>query len=70
MDSYFSQYRGLITVMIPRGYVAAVLAFVPAQEGIEIPLLSDIIVVMVVVTTIIAIIGSAFYARHYGRKKD
>ncbi|MFP3950053.1 MAG: cation:proton antiporter [Candidatus Micrarchaeia archaeon] len=70
MDSYFSQYRGIITVMIPRGYVAAVLAFVPAQEGIEVPLLSDIIVVMVIVTTIIAILGSTVYARHYGRKKD
>lgn len=68
MDNYFAKYRSLITIMIPRGYVAAVLAFVPAQQGIEIPFLTDIIVVLVVVTNLIAIAGVAVYAKVHGKK--
>lgn len=63
VDNIFSQYRNLIAIMIPRGYVAAVLAFVPAQEGIKIPMLADIIVVLLIITTIIAIIGTSVYER-------
>ena len=55
--------------MIPRGYVAAVLAFVPAQLGINIPFLTDIVVILIVVTTIIAIIGTALYARSMEKKR-
>ncbi len=64
-DKILSQYRNLITIMIPRGYVAAVLAFVPAQEGIDIPLFTDIIVILIVVTTFVAIFGVAVF----GKKK-
>ncbi len=63
IDRSLSGYRALISIMIPRGYVAAVLAFVPAQEGIEIPMITDIIVVLIVITTLIAIVGTAIYAR-------
>jgi cell volume regulation protein A len=63
LDKVFSEYRSLISIMIPRGYVAAVLAFVPAQEGIKVPLLTDIIVILLVVTTLIAIAGTTYYAR-------
>jgi NhaP-type Na+/H+ or K+/H+ antiporter len=68
MDDVFSEYRNLIAIMIPRGYVAAVLAFVPAQEGIKIPLLADIIVVLLVITTIIAIFGTSVYERTRGKR--
>jgi len=68
MDDVFSEYRNLIAIMIPRGYVAAVLAFVPAQEGIKIPLLADIIVVLLVITTIIAIFGTSVYERTKGKR--
>ncbi|MBD3398338.1 hypothetical protein GF412_03930 [Candidatus Micrarchaeota archaeon] len=68
IDGYFAKYRDLITIMVPRGYVAAVLAFVPAQQGIEIPLLTDIIVILVVVTNIIAIAGVAVYAKVHKTK--
>lgn len=62
-DKTFSQYRTLIAIMIPRGYVAAVLAYVPAQEGVVIPMISDIVVILIVATTIISIIGTAIYSR-------
>lgn len=63
MDKAFAAYRGLISVMIPRGYVAAVLAFVPASEGIAIPFFTDIVVILVILTTFISIGGVIIYAR-------
>jgi cell volume regulation protein A len=68
LDKVFTDYKGLMSIMIPRGYVAAVLAFVPAQEGIQIPNLADIIVILLVVTTLIAIVGTTVYARRKGAK--
>ncbi len=69
LDKEFSGYQAIITVMIPRGYVAAVLAFVPAQEGVDIPLLKDTVLILIMVTTMIAIFGTMFYARRSGKKK-
>ena len=65
MDKIFAKYRTLITFMIPRGYVAAVLAFVPEQYGIEIPMFTDVVVILIVVTTFVAIFG----VTAFGRKK-
>lgn len=62
-DKTLAMYRTVMTIMIPRGYVAAVLAFVPAQEGIVIPLFTDIVVILVVVTTFVAIIGVAAFGK-------
>lgn len=63
MDKEIAKYRTLISIMIPRGYVAAVLAFVPAQEGVGVPMLTDIIVLLIIVTTLISIGGVMIYAR-------
>jgi len=68
IDKTFEKYKFLITVMVPRGYVAAVLAFIPTQYGIEIPMFTDIVVVLVVATSVIAMIGVAVYSRT-GKKK-
>lgn len=62
LEQAYSEYKMIITIMIPRGYVAAVLAFVPAQEGIEIPLITDVIVILIITTTLIAIFGTMAYA--------
>lgn len=53
----------LISFMIPRGYVAAVLMFVPLQQGILIPGIANIIIFLIIVSTIIAIIGTAIHLR-------
>ncbi len=68
MDKRYSRYRWIITVMIPRGYVAAVLAFVPAQVGVDIPLMTDIVVILIITTTVIAILGTVIYAILGGKK--
>jgi len=65
MDRIFAKFRALITFMIPRGYVAAVLAFVPEQYGIEIPMFTDLVVILIIVTTFVSIFGVAAF----GKKK-
>jgi len=61
-DSFFIENRQLITIMIPRGFAATILAFVPQQYGINIPFLSDIVLLVVFLSTLVAIIGTGFYA--------
>lgn len=68
-DRTFSPYKFLITVLIPRGYVAAVLAFVPTQYGIEIPMFTDIVVILVILTSFVAMIGVFAYAKLYVKKR-
>jgi NhaP-type Na+/H+ or K+/H+ antiporter len=69
IDRNFSPYKFLITIMVPRGYVAAVLSFVPAQQGIVIPLITDIIVILLIFTTMIAILGAFLFARSQTKKQ-
>jgi cell volume regulation protein A len=69
MDKIFAKYRALITFMIPRGYVAAVLAFVPEQYGIEIPMFTDVVVILIVATTFVAIFGVAAFGKKKLAKK-
>lgn len=59
----FSPYSKIIAVMLPRGFTATVVAFLPAEEGVTIPGFTEIILLMVLVTTVIAIAGTAVYAR-------
>jgi len=61
----FSQYSKIIAVMLPRGFTATVVAFLPGGQGVDVPGFTEIILLMVFVTTVIAIIGAAVYARVY-----
>ncbi len=60
-DPDVGRFRMLMTVMIPRGFVATVLAFVPAQRGIVIPLLTEIVLLLVFATTFVSIAGTFIY---------
>lgn len=74
-DRFFKENRKLLSIMIPRGFAATILAFVPEQYGIVIPYLSDIVLMLVFVSTLVAIIGTSYYARqseaahHLSRRK-
>ncbi|MFH0835154.1 MAG: cation:proton antiporter [Candidatus Micrarchaeota archaeon] len=48
----------LLTTMMPRGLAAAVLAFLPAESGIQIPLIVDIVFLVILFTNIVATIGA------------
>lgn len=62
-DKDVAKYSGLISIMVPRGYVAAVLIFVPLQQGIVIPGIANIMIFLIISTTVVAIIGTALYLR-------
>ncbi|MFH0835074.1 MAG: cation:proton antiporter, partial [Candidatus Micrarchaeota archaeon] len=48
----------LIATMMPRGLAAAVLAFMPAESGIQIPLIVDIVFLVILFTNIVATVGA------------
>ena len=57
------QYTSLITMLMPRGLVASVLAFLPLKEGIIIPYFSELVLIMIVTTTLTANIGIIIYQK-------
>ena len=59
----FSPYAKVIAVMLPRGFTATVVAFLPGEEGISVPGFTEIVLLMVFVTTLIAIAGAWMYGR-------
>lgn len=58
IDSVYKKYAFLIGSMLPRGYVAIVMVFFVMEGGIVIPYLTDIVLIIILVTTILAIVGS------------
>ncbi len=59
----FSAYSRIIAIMLPRGFVATVVAFLPAELGAEVPGFTEIVLLMVLLTNVVAIFGAAAYAR-------
>jgi len=66
-DNKFKNNTFLITTILPRGFVATVLAFMPSSYGIEIPYLIEIVLLVIFFTTFIAIISVALYEKGYMR---
>lgn len=63
LDRRYSKDSFLITTMLPRGLTATVVAFLPGEAGIIIPGLVEIVLLILFLSTIVAIIGSAIYER-------
>lgn len=59
----FSAYRKIISIMLPRGFVATVVAFLPGEMGVEVPGFTEIILLMVLATNVIATIGAVAYSK-------
>jgi len=57
----------LIGSMLPRGYVSIVMAFFILESGILIPYLTDIVLIIILATTILAIVGSIVYEKLEGK---
>lgn len=60
-DRDIRRYKMLVMVMIPRGFTATVLAFVPGQYGIYIPQLPEVVLLLVFATTAVSIGGTYLY---------
>ncbi len=63
LDQRYAGYSMIMMFMTARGFMATLLAFLPSVEGVEIPLLREIVLLMVVFSTIMTIIGSIVYER-------
>lgn len=61
MDNILSTHKFLVTMMIPRGFVATVLSFLPAQKGITIPYLTEIVLLLVFTSTFLSMAGAYLY---------
>jgi cell volume regulation protein A len=66
-DSEFKQSTTLMTLMIARGFTATFAALMPSSEGVEIPRLKEITLIMVLLTTLITITGAIVYERRVQR---
>ncbi|MBI4440713.1 cation:proton antiporter [Candidatus Woesearchaeota archaeon] len=64
----FAPHRFLLTMMMPRGLVATVLAFLPLKEGIVIPHFIELVLIMIFSSTIAANLGIIIYQR-YAKKQ-
>jgi cell volume regulation protein A len=58
----------IISLMLPRGVTASLAAFMPIEQGVIIPLLKEIIVVLVMITTITATLGFIILERRLGKR--
>jgi cell volume regulation protein A len=66
-DPEFKQSTTLMTLMIARGFTATFAALMPSSEGVEIPRLKEITLIMVLLTTLITITGAIVYERRVQR---
>ena len=52
-----------MTLMIARGFTATFVSLMPASEGIEIPHLKEITLILVLLTTLITMTGTIIYEK-------
>jgi cell volume regulation protein A len=65
IDKKYGKETFLITTMLPRGFTATVVAFLPREAGIVIPGLIEIVLLMLFLSTLIAIFGATIYERKF-----
>jgi len=58
MDYSFKKYSLVLATMLPRGLVAAVLAFLPAEKGIAIPYFAETVFLILLFTNLFATAGA------------
>jgi len=63
VQSYFRPYQTIITTMMPRGLAAAVLAGLPAANGIIIPNFQEVVFLLIVLTNLVATVGAMLYKK-------
>lgn len=50
----------LVVTMIPRGFVATVLAFIPLSQGASIPMLTEVVLLLVLLSNVVAIVSAMY----------
>jgi hypothetical protein len=69
-DAELKPHTPLMTIMIARGFTATFVALMPASEGIEIPHLKEVTLILVLVTTLITMTGTILYEQRVKPIKD
>jgi NhaP-type Na+/H+ or K+/H+ antiporter len=69
IDPKFKRYSMIISSVVARGFTATFVALLPSTEGIEIPQLTEIILLMVLLSTFACIIGSIIYESRVARAR-
>jgi hypothetical protein len=59
-----------MTFMIARGFTATFTALLPSAQGVEIPQLKDVVLLLVLLSTLMTIIGSSIYERMHNKKTN
>ena len=63
LDKRYIHNTQIVSLMVSRGLTAGLTAFMPTQQGIEIPPITDIVIVMILFTNLAAILGFMIYNR-------
>ena len=69
IEKKYRQYAFLISTMVPRGFVATLLAFLPFNEGIIIPGFTEIVLLLIFTTSIVSIISNIIFRKSEDLKK-
>ncbi len=61
VDKRYNKHAFLISTMVPRGFVATLLAFLPFNEGIIIPGFPELVLLLIFATSIVSIFGTIIH---------
>ncbi|MBI4019328.1 MAG: cation:proton antiporter [Candidatus Aenigmarchaeota archaeon] len=64
---HYGVHIGVLTWIMPRGYVAAVLAFSAAGAGAITPQLLDVMLLAIYLTTFVSMLYATYYGQRYGK---
>ena len=61
IEHKYRKHAFLISTMVPRGFVATLLAFLPYNEGIIIPAFTEIVLLLIFATSLVSIFGTIIF---------
>ena len=61
IEHKYRKHAFLISTMVPRGFVATLLAFLPYNEGIIIPAFAEIVLLLIFATSLVSIFGTIIF---------
>jgi len=64
VDPSLKEHATVMTMIVARGFTATFVALLPASEGIEVPLLKEIVLIMVLLSTFATMAGTVIYEKY------
>lgn len=63
IDERYDNYVMIVSLMVSRGLTAGLTAIMPTQKGLQMPPITDIVVVMILLTNLAATVGFTIFTR-------